>query len=144
MFTIVASQEEQCIGYGGRSHVYNFAPNLCKNNACAQWSSTLDSSTDEKVTKLKTSWLGYDKSADFPGSQWERFNLEYDADDVHRHSPWELLDKDTEWEQTQAQHSIDFDTRKTMLSLFAKLCYIFINTGVINGFDIFKINLFYE
>nr|GEZ88528.1 PH-interacting protein [Tanacetum cinerariifolium] len=37
MFTIVASQEEQCIGYGGQSHVYNFAPNLCKNNACAQW-----------------------------------------------------------------------------------------------------------
>nr|GEZ69451.1 PH-interacting protein [Tanacetum cinerariifolium] len=62
-----------------------------------------------------------DKSADFPGSQWERFNVEYDADDVHRHSHWELHDKDTEWEQTQAQHSIDFDTRKTMLSLFAKL-----------------------
>ncbi|GJT31922.1 bromodomain-containing protein [Tanacetum coccineum] len=62
-----------------------------------------------------------DKSADFPGSQWERFNVEYDADDVHRHSPWELHDKDSEWEQTQAQPMIDFDTRKTMLSLFAKL-----------------------
>lgn len=62
-----------------------------------------------------------DKSVDFPGSQWERFNVEYDTDEVHRHSPWELHDKDTDWEQTQAQPMIDFDTRMTMLSLFSKL-----------------------
>ncbi|XP_076901951.1 uncharacterized protein LOC143556546 [Bidens hawaiensis] len=60
-----------------------------------------------------------DKSVDFPGSQWERFLVKY-ADgtlDPIRHSPWELLDKDSEWEQPR----IDPDIRKMMLSLLSKL-----------------------
>ncbi|KAI3819205.1 hypothetical protein L1987_13030 [Smallanthus sonchifolius] len=60
-----------------------------------------------------------DKSADFPKSQWERFLVKYSEDDVEpvRHSPWELNDKDSEWEQP----GIDPDVRKMVISLLSKL-----------------------
>lgn len=61
-----------------------------------------------------------DKSIDFPGSPWERFLVTYTVDDnvePCRHSPWELHDKDSEWEQP----GIDPEIRKTMLVLLSKL-----------------------
>lgn len=59
-----------------------------------------------------------DKSPDFPGSPWERLVVQYPIDDVpSRHSPWELVGKDGEWDQP----SMDPEIRKTMLSLFSKL-----------------------
>ncbi|KAL8232778.1 hypothetical protein R6Q57_002556 [Mikania cordata] len=71
-----------------------------------------------------TMWHGWvdsisDKSAEFPGSQWERFVVKYAEDDLDpvRHSPWELHDQDSEWEQPR----IDPDVRKMMIYLLSKL-----------------------
>ncbi|XP_071741862.1 uncharacterized protein [Rutidosis leptorrhynchoides] len=59
-----------------------------------------------------------DKSVDFPGSPWERFVVRYSNDDEPaRHSPWELIGCNGEWDQP----SLDPDVRKMMLSLFSKL-----------------------
>ncbi|KAL7582189.1 hypothetical protein Lser_V15G41522 [Lactuca serriola] len=66
-----------------------------------------------------------DKSAEFPGSPWERFVVKYadEADDaeINRHSSWELHPhKDTQWEQPP-QPALHPHIRSTMLSLLSKL-----------------------
>ncbi|KAK1437216.1 hypothetical protein QVD17_03004 [Tagetes erecta] len=63
-----------------------------------------------------------DKSVDFPGSPWERFLVRYgdEETDSQRHSPWELHDKDREWDE-QPEPGIDSDIRKMMLSLLSRL-----------------------
>lgn len=60
-----------------------------------------------------------DKSSDFPGSPWERFGIRYknDNEGSHLHSPWELHDPDSGWEQP----SIDSESRNRMLSYLSKL-----------------------
>ncbi|XVF28225.1 hypothetical protein REPUB_Repub15cG0011200 [Reevesia pubescens] len=59
------------------------------------------------------------KSYEFPDSPWERYSVQYRSEpkEPQLHSPWELLDADTQWEQ----HHIDSKIRDKLLSAFAKL-----------------------
>ena len=59
------------------------------------------------------------KSPDFPDSPWERYVVQYKSDprETHKHSPWELYDADTHWEQPH----IDVDIRDKLLTAFVKL-----------------------
>ncbi|GAB2265780.1 hypothetical protein Dimus_000816 [Dionaea muscipula] len=59
------------------------------------------------------------KSADFPDSPWERYVIRYKSEpgETHSHSPWELYDASTQWEQPH----IDDPTRKKLLSSLTKL-----------------------
>ncbi|KAF2532377.1 hypothetical protein F2Q70_00032193 [Brassica cretica] len=59
------------------------------------------------------------KSPDFPDSPWERYTVKYKSDptETHLHSPWELFDADTKWEQPH----IDDDERKRLLLALTKL-----------------------
>ncbi|KAK4283700.1 hypothetical protein QN277_000625 [Acacia crassicarpa] len=59
------------------------------------------------------------KSSEFPDSPWERYTIRYKNDpmETHLHSPWELFDADTEWEQPH----IDDSKRDKLLSAFEKL-----------------------
>lgn len=59
------------------------------------------------------------KSSEFPDSPWERYTVQYKTEptETHLHSPWELFDADTQWEQPH----IDDNGRNNLLSLFAKL-----------------------
>uniref|UniRef100_A0A1J3G7K5 Bromodomain and WD repeat-containing protein 1 n=1 Tax=Noccaea caerulescens TaxID=107243 RepID=A0A1J3G7K5_NOCCA len=59
------------------------------------------------------------KSPDFPDSPWERYTVKYKSDpaETHLHSPWELFDADTKWEQPH----IDDDIRNRLLLALTKL-----------------------
>lgn len=59
------------------------------------------------------------KSPEFPDSPWERYTIQYKSDprEKHRHSPWELFDTDTQWEQL----CIDDEIRNKLLSAINKL-----------------------
>ncbi|KAH0767951.1 hypothetical protein KY285_003822 [Solanum tuberosum] len=59
------------------------------------------------------------KSHEFPDSPWERYIVRYKSDpsETHQHSPWELYDADTQWEQPR----IDDETREKLMSAFTKL-----------------------
>ncbi|KAJ7955210.1 Bromodomain and WD repeat-containing protein [Quillaja saponaria] len=59
------------------------------------------------------------KSSDFPDSPWERYTIRYKSDptETHLHSPWELFDADTQWEQPH----IDDESRNKLQSAFDKL-----------------------
>ncbi|GLT99022.1 hypothetical protein SLE2022_164910 [Rubroshorea leprosula] len=59
------------------------------------------------------------KSFEFPDSPWERYAILYrdESRDALHHSPWELFDADTQWEQPQ----IDSKSRNKLLSELAKL-----------------------
>ncbi|XP_059659393.1 uncharacterized protein LOC132306154 isoform X2 [Cornus florida] len=59
-----------------------------------------------------------DKSNEFPGSPWERFVIQYKNEKCTRlHSPWELYDPDSPWEQPH----INSEIKNKLLSLFTKL-----------------------
>uniref|UniRef100_A0A166CCV4 Uncharacterized protein n=1 Tax=Daucus carota subsp. sativus TaxID=79200 RepID=A0A166CCV4_DAUCS len=59
-----------------------------------------------------------DKSVDFPGSPWERFRVRYTIGGTfQQHSPWELHDPDSQWEQP----SIDCESKDKMMSYLYKL-----------------------
>ncbi|OWM88062.1 hypothetical protein CDL15_Pgr016635 [Punica granatum] len=59
------------------------------------------------------------KSPEFPDSPWERFMIQYKSDptETHCHSPWELFDADTQWEQP----CIDEESRNKLLLSIMKL-----------------------
>ncbi|ESQ32349.1 hypothetical protein EUTSA_v10003509mg [Eutrema salsugineum] len=59
------------------------------------------------------------KSSDFPDSPWERYTVKYKSDpaETHLHSPWELFDADTKWEQPH----IDDEKRNRLLLALTKL-----------------------
>ncbi|CAI9765823.1 unnamed protein product [Fraxinus pennsylvanica] len=59
------------------------------------------------------------KSLEFPDSPWERYVVKYKSDpaETHQHSPWELYDADTHWEQPH----IDDDIKERLLLALAKL-----------------------
>lgn len=59
------------------------------------------------------------KSSEFPDSPWERYTIRYknDLTESHLHSPWELFDADTQWEQPH----IDDEIRNKLLSALTKL-----------------------
>ncbi|KAI3469301.1 hypothetical protein Pfo_025964 [Paulownia fortunei] len=59
------------------------------------------------------------KSLEFPDSPWERYVVKYKSDptETHHHSPWELYDTGTHWEQPH----IDDDIRDKLIHAFAKL-----------------------
>ncbi|KAK8489689.1 hypothetical protein V6N13_032049 [Hibiscus sabdariffa] len=59
------------------------------------------------------------KSCEFPDSPWERFTVRYrsEPDEPQLHSPWELFDADTLWEQPH----IDIEMRDNLLLAFARL-----------------------
>lgn len=64
--------------------------------------------------KLKQS-----KSTNFPDSPWEMYTVQYrcDPSDAQLHSPWELFDSNTQWEQPR----IDDKSKMKLLSAIAKL-----------------------
>ncbi|KAL8100403.1 uncharacterized protein LOC141684645 [Apium graveolens] len=59
------------------------------------------------------------KSSEYPDSPWDRYMVQYKTEptETHGHSPWELYDADTKWEQPH----IDDLIRDKMLRAFAKL-----------------------
>ncbi|KAL1359050.1 hypothetical protein HN51_004293 [Arachis hypogaea] len=59
------------------------------------------------------------KSSEFPDSPWERYTIRYknDLTETHLHSPWELFDADTQWEQPH----IDDEVRNKLLTALTKL-----------------------
>ncbi|KAI5579538.1 hypothetical protein BDE02_08G095300 [Populus trichocarpa] len=59
------------------------------------------------------------KSSEFPESPWERCTVQYKSDpkELHHHSPWELFDDGTMFEQPH----IDEETMNKLLFAFAKL-----------------------
>lgn len=59
------------------------------------------------------------KSLEFPDSPWERYVVKYkdDPTETHHHSPWELYDTGTHWEQPH----IDDDIGNKLIHAFAKL-----------------------
>lgn len=59
------------------------------------------------------------KSSEYPDSPWDRYMVQYKTEptETHGHSPWELYDADTKWEQPH----IDDLIRDKMLHAFAKL-----------------------
>lgn len=59
------------------------------------------------------------KSLEFPDSPWERYSVQYKSDptETHCHSPWELFDTATKWEQPR----IDDDITDHLLSSFPEL-----------------------
>uniref|UniRef100_A0A2P2MBW3 Bromo domain-containing protein n=1 Tax=Rhizophora mucronata TaxID=61149 RepID=A0A2P2MBW3_RHIMU len=59
------------------------------------------------------------KSSEFPNSPWDTCSIRYKSDPTkaHLHSPWELFDADTQWEQPR----IDDETRDKLLSAIVKL-----------------------
>ncbi|KAL0414816.1 UNVERIFIED_CONTAM: PH-interacting protein [Sesamum radiatum] len=59
------------------------------------------------------------KSLEFPDSPWERYVVKYKSDptETHHHSPWELYDTGSQWEQPH----IDDDTREKLIHALAKL-----------------------
>ncbi|KAG8370507.1 hypothetical protein BUALT_Bualt14G0124000 [Buddleja alternifolia] len=59
------------------------------------------------------------KSIEFPDSPWERYVVKYKSDptETHHHSPWELYDTATHWEQPH----IDDDIRDKLIHALNKL-----------------------
>ncbi|KAL0348600.1 UNVERIFIED_CONTAM: PH-interacting protein [Sesamum angustifolium] len=59
------------------------------------------------------------KSLEFPDSPWERYVVKYKSDptETHHHSPWELYDTGSQWEQPH----IDDDIREKLIHALAKL-----------------------
>ncbi|KAK1385582.1 putative bromodomain and WD repeat-containing protein 3 [Heracleum sosnowskyi] len=59
------------------------------------------------------------KSSEYPDSPWDRYMVQYKTEptETHGHSPWELYDADTKWEQPHIGDLI----RDKMLRAFAKL-----------------------
>ncbi|CAA3012123.1 bromodomain and WD repeat-containing 1 isoform X1 [Olea europaea subsp. europaea] len=59
------------------------------------------------------------KSLEFPDSPWERYVVKYKSEptETHQHSPWELYDADTHWEQPH----IEDDIKDKLLLALAKL-----------------------
>lgn len=59
------------------------------------------------------------RSPEFPDSPWDRYVIRYRSEptETHLHSPWELYDIGTQWEQPH----IDDESRNKLLSSLAKL-----------------------
>ncbi|XP_038895738.1 bromodomain and WD repeat-containing protein 1 [Benincasa hispida] len=59
------------------------------------------------------------KSSEFPESPWERYTIKYRSDpaEPHLHSPWELYDTVTQWEQPR----IDDENKSKLLMAIDKL-----------------------
>ncbi|CAN1281488.1 Bromodomain and WD repeat-containing protein 1 [Linum perenne] len=90
----------------------------CRDKCMVWWNENEESEEpgkwwDGRVLAVKP------KSPEFPDSPWERYMIRYrdDPEGNHLHSPWELFDKDTEWEQPR----IDDDTNAGLLSALEKL-----------------------
>ncbi|XP_050218722.1 uncharacterized protein LOC126669321 [Mercurialis annua] len=68
---------------------------------------------DGRITSVKP------KSLEFPDSPWERYSIKYRSDpkDEHYHSPWELFDNETQWEQPH----IDDEIRNKLMPALLKL-----------------------
>ncbi|XP_058723558.1 uncharacterized protein LOC131595268 [Vicia villosa] len=91
--------------------------NWTRRDKCRVWWKNEDNSSgnwwEGRIQFVKA------KSSEFPDSPWERYSVRYKSDlsDEHLHSPWELFDSDTQWEQPH----IDDNTRNKLLSALTKL-----------------------
>ncbi|KAK0608266.1 hypothetical protein LWI29_028087 [Acer saccharum] len=88
----------------------------CRDKCKVWWKNEGDedgSWWDGRVLSVKS------KSHEFPDSPWERYTVQYKTEptETHLHSPWELFDADTQWEQPH----IDDNIRSKLLSALAKL-----------------------
>ncbi|KAF5931439.1 hypothetical protein HYC85_032312 [Camellia sinensis] len=77
-----------------------------------------------------------DKSNEFPGSPWERYEIQYKGDPTnsHLHSPWELHDPDIPW----GHPHIDDESRDKLLSSFNHLQQSAIKNQ--DGYGILRLN----
>ncbi|KAH1041349.1 hypothetical protein AAZX31_09G036600 [Glycine max] len=91
--------------------------NWTRRDKCRVWWKNEDNSSgnwwDGRILCVKA------KSSEFPDSPWESCTVRYKSDltETHLHSPWELFDADTEWEQPH----IDDDMRNKLQSALTKL-----------------------
>ncbi|KAK7329540.1 hypothetical protein VNO77_23710 [Canavalia gladiata] len=91
--------------------------NWTRRDKCRVWWKNEDNSSgnwwEGRILCVKA------KSSEYPDSPWERYTVRYKSDvtDTLLHSPWELFDADTEWEQPH----IDDNMRNTLLSTLTKL-----------------------
>ncbi|XP_027354990.1 PH-interacting protein isoform X2 [Abrus precatorius] len=91
--------------------------NWTRRDKCRVWWKNEDNSSgnwwDGRILCVEA------KSSEFPESPWERYTVRYKSDltETHLHSPWELFDADTEWEQPH----IDDNKRNKLLSALTKL-----------------------
>lgn len=91
--------------------------NWTRRDKCRVWWKNEDNSSgnwwDGRILCVKA------KSSEFPDSPWESCTVRYKSDltETHLHSPWELFDADTEWEQPH----IDDDMRNKLQSTLTKL-----------------------
>ncbi|KAL5097878.1 hypothetical protein RYX36_002205 [Vicia faba] len=91
--------------------------NWTRRDKCRVWWKNEDNSSgnwwEGRIQFVKA------KSSEFPDSPWERYSVRYKSDlsDEHLHSPWELFDSDTQWEQPH----IDDQSRNKLLSALTKL-----------------------
>ncbi|XP_061344787.1 uncharacterized protein LOC133290675 [Gastrolobium bilobum] len=90
--------------------------NWSRRDKCRVWWKNEDDSYgswwDGRILCVKA------KSSEFPDSPWERYTVRYKSDlaETHLHSPWELFDADTQWEQPR----IDDLMRNKLLSALTK------------------------
>ncbi|KAL2341692.1 hypothetical protein Fmac_009632 [Flemingia macrophylla] len=91
--------------------------NWTRRDKCRVWWKNEDNSSgnwwDGRILCVKA------KSSEFPDSPWESCTVRYKSDvtETHLHSPWELFDADTEWEQPH----IDDNIRNKLQSALTKL-----------------------
>ncbi|OIV95925.1 hypothetical protein TanjilG_27029 [Lupinus angustifolius] len=91
--------------------------NWTRRDKCKVWWKNEDDSSgswwDGRILNEKA------KSSEFPESPWERYTIQYKSDlaETQLHSPWELFDADTQWEQPH----IDDNRRHKLLSALTKL-----------------------
>ncbi|CAJ1963244.1 unnamed protein product [Sphenostylis stenocarpa] len=91
--------------------------NWTRRDKCRVWWRNEDNSSgnwwDGRILCVKA------KSSEFPDSPWESCTVRYKSDltETHLHSPWELFDADTEWEQPH----IDDNMRNKLQSALTKL-----------------------
>ncbi|RDX60797.1 Bromodomain and WD repeat-containing protein 1, partial [Mucuna pruriens] len=91
--------------------------NWTRRDKCRVWWKNEDNSSgnwwDGRILCVKA------KSSEFPDSPWESCTVRYKSDltETHLHSPWELFDAETEWEQPH----IDDNMRNKLQSALNKL-----------------------
>ncbi|KAK7246296.1 hypothetical protein RIF29_41159 [Crotalaria pallida] len=91
--------------------------NWTRRDKCKVWWKNENDSSgswwDGRILNVK------EKSSEFPDSPWERYAIQYKSDlaETQLHSPWELFDADTRWEQPH----IDDNRRNKLLAALTKL-----------------------
>ena len=94
---------------------------ILRNWTCRDECKVLWRDPSGKGGKLWKGWIvsSKNKSNEFPGSPWERYEVQHESDptNYYPHNPWELHDLENPWEH----HNIDHETRDKLLVAFDHL-----------------------